>query len=94
MNRLVSASAVLAACLSQTARAAPFRRFRASPAVGPWRRPDVRRGGARLRPEAAGPPEIACAYRLVRIGCGAGSIIPAFANRKTGHVTFAPAGAK
>jgi hypothetical protein len=86
-----------AACLSQNALVghAPFGRYPARLATTRWRLPDVRRGDAHLyrtvlRHDGAAPPDFAGVYRLVWIGCGSGSACPAFVNRKTGRVTFAP----
>jgi hypothetical protein len=85
------------ACLSQSALVAraPFDKYPARTATTSWRVPDVRRGDAHLyrtalRRASAGPPDFAGIYRLVWIGCGAGSACPAFLNRETGRVTFAP----
>jgi hypothetical protein len=74
---------------------ATFRAYPASSESGRWRSPDVSRGEAHayrtvLRAEGTGPPDFAGHFRVVRIGCGAGSFCPAFVDRSTGHVTFAP----
>src|SRR5207253_2065862 len=84
------------ACLSQyglVARA-PFDKYPARTVTRSWRVPDVRRGDAHLyrtalRGASAGPPDFAGIYRLVRLGCGAGSACPAFVNSETARVTFA-----
>jgi hypothetical protein len=58
-----------------------------------WRAPDVRTGQAHLfrtvlRTEGTSSPDFAGHYLIVRIGCGAGTICPAFLDRANGHVSF------
>jgi hypothetical protein len=72
-----------------------LRQFRVRPSAGPWRSPDVSHGNAHayrtvLKREGALPPDFAGHIRVVRIGCGAGSVCPAFADRSNGRVTFDP----
>ena len=74
---------------------APFDRYPAHLSKGPWRAPDVRRGDAHLyrtllRTEGSGSPDFAGHLKLVRIGCGAGTMCLAFIDRTSGQVTFAP----
>ncbi len=57
--------------------------------------PDVRRGKPHLyrtviREQAAGGPNFAGHYTLIRIGCGAGVVCPAIADVGTGKVFFPP----
>jgi len=72
---------------------AAFRKYPAdSRWRGPWHAPDVRHGPAHLyrtvvRSEGVGPPDFAGHFKVVRAGCGAGTICPLFVNLKTGRVT-------
>jgi hypothetical protein len=75
-------------------------RFRAYPvlikASPPWRTPDVRRGEAHrvrtaLRQQGKGPPDFAGYVKVVWIGCGTGSVCPAFVDLKAGRAIFPPA---
>jgi len=70
-----------------------FRRYPARSGLGPWREPDVRHGNAhlyrtRLREDAQGRPDFAGHYKMVALGCGAGTICPAIVNKATGKVHF------
>lgn len=73
----------------------PFARYPAAASAHRWRGPEVRRGEAHLfrtvlREGSVGPPNFAGHYTVVEIGCGAGATCPAFVDRTTGRVRFAP----
>jgi len=74
-----------------------FARYPArSAAPSRWRAADVRRGWARtyrtmLRRYGGGPADLAGAYRVVGIGCGASAVCAAFVDGRSGRVIFAPA---
>jgi hypothetical protein len=75
---------------------ATFRHYPAKAAHGPWHAPDVRHGTAhlyrtRLREASRGQPDFAGRYKIVSIGCGAGTVCPAIVNKATGQVHFVPA---
>ncbi|MET0308848.1 MAG: hypothetical protein ABW023_09095 [Sphingomonas sp.] len=85
-------------CISvaQLLSSAGFRHYPAKASRGPWRAPDVRRGTARLfrtrlREDSRGAPDFAGHYKIVQIGCGAGTVCPAIVDKATGHVDFVPA---
>lgn len=85
------------ACMTVRSLVSPavFARYPATVARPPWRAPDVRPGDAhffrtRLREDSRGSPDFAGHYKLVPIGCGAGTICPAFVDKRSGRVIWAP----
>lgn len=85
------------ACISVRSLVSPavFARYPASAVRGPWRAPDVRKGDAhlfrtRLREDSRGSPDFAGRYKLVQIGCGAGTLCPAVVDKLSGQVIWAP----
>ena len=88
-----------AACvkLSGLVSTAAFRRYAVHPAAqAVWRGVDVRKGQAHLfrtalRSQAVGLPNFAGHYTVARLGCGSGTVCPAFIDRANGHVLFLPA---
>lgn len=93
-----AAAAPAAECISvpQLISAARFRDYPAKPAHGPWRAPDVRHGNAhlfrtRLREDSRGEADFAGHYKVVWIGCGAGTVCPAIVDKASGQVSFVPA---
>lgn len=72
-----------------------FQRYPAGSAHGPWRMPNVQQGTAHLfrtsiRADARGAPDFAGRYKVIQLGCGAGTVCPAFVDRVSGNVVFVP----